>query len=368
MIAAGGTGGHVYPAIAVAEALITQHPDLKLVFAGSVGGFERPLLDAANLKFEHYAEIYAGPLHGVGIWRVLVSLVKLIIGTLQALWLILRLRPDVLLLTGGWVGWPVALAGWVLRVPSLMYLPDIERGLAIKALRPFVTRVATTTEASAVYFRPGHTVVTGYPLRGAMLTATREAGIAHFGLDPSLKTLLVTGGSRGARSINNAVLAIAPQLLADGVQIIHITGTLDWQETEARRAELCENSGCDHYHAFAYLHEEMALALACADLVVCRSGASVLGELPRFGLPAVLVPYPYAWRYQKVNADYLVERGAALLLRDEAMMDQLLPTLRSLFADSSRLAAMRAAAQAVATPDGAGNAARELLRLAGENV
>lgn len=333
-----------------------------------MGGFERPLLDAANLKFEHYAEIYAGPLHGVGVWRVLVSLVKLIIGTLQALWLLIRLRPDVLLLTGGWVGWPVAVAGWLLRVPSLMYLPDIEPGLAIRALRPFVTRVATTTEASAVYFRPGHTVVTGYPLRGAMLTATRQAGIAHFKLDPSRHTLLITGGSRGARSINNAVLAIAPQLLADGVQIIHITGSLDWQETEARRAELCENSSCDHYHAFAYLHEEMALALACADLVVCRSGASVLGELPHFGLPAVLVPYPHAWRYQKVNADYLVEKGAALLLRDEAMMDQLLPTLRSLFADPARLAAMRAAAQSVAAPDGAGSAARELLRLAGENA
>lgn len=333
-----------------------------------MGGFERPLLDAANLKFEHYAEIYAGPLHGVGVWRVLVSLIKLIIGTLQALWLLIRLRPDVLLLTGGWVGWPVAVAGWLLRVPSLMYLPDIEPGLAIKALRPFVTRVATTTEASAVYFRPGHTVVTGYPLRGAMLTATREAGVAHFKLDPSRQTLLITGGSRGARSINNAILAIAPQLLADGVQIIHITGSLDWQETEARRAELCENRDCDHYHAFAYLHEEMALALACADLVVCRSGASVLGELPHFGLPAVLVPYPYAWRYQKVNADYLVEKGAALLLRDEAMMDQLLPTLRSLFADPARLAAMRAAAQSVAAPDGAGSAARELLRLAGENA
>ncbi|MEP7293071.1 MAG: UDP-N-acetylglucosamine--N-acetylmuramyl-(pentapeptide) pyrophosphoryl-undecaprenol N-acetylglucosamine transferase, partial [Chloroflexota bacterium] len=316
MIAAGGTGGHVYPAIAIAEALTALRPDLKLTFAGSVGGFERPLLDAANLKFDHYAEIYAGPLHGVGVLRALLSLVKLMLGTLQALWLVARERPQALLLTGGWVGWPVALAAWLLRVPSLMFLPDIEPGLAIKALRPFVTRVAATTDASAVYFRPGHTVATGYPLRGSMLTATREAGIAHFKLDPARKTLLVTGGSRGARSINNAVLAIVPQLLADGIQMIHITGTLDWEETAARRAEVCQNTGnvgeCDDYHAFPYLHEEMALALACADLVVCRSGASVLGELPHFGLPSVLVPYPYAWRYQKVNADYLVERGAAV--------------------------------------------------------
>lgn len=299
--------------------------------------------------------------------RALVSTIKLIIGTLQALWLVARYRPHALLLTGGWVGWPVALAGWLLRVPSLIYLPDIEPGIAIKALRPFVTRVAATTEASAAFFRPGHTVATGYPVRQSMLSATRDAGIAHFKLNPAKKTLLVFGGSRGARTINNAVIEIVPQLLADGVQIIHLTGTLDWEQIAARRGDLCGN-GCDDYHAFPYLHEDMALALASADLVVCRSGASTLGELPLFGLASVLVPYPYAWRYQKVNADYLVERGAALLLRDEAMPSDLLPTLRSLLNDPERLAAMRACASALAQPEGSWNVARELLRLAGDDV
>ena len=135
-------------------------------------------------------------------------------------------------------------------------------------------------------------------------------------------------------------------------------------EISAKRAAMGAN--CDDYHAVPYLHEDMALALASADLVVCRSGASVLGEQPLFGLPSILVPYPYAWRYQKVNADYLVERGAALLLRDEAMASQLLPTLQSLFADPARLAAMSTCASALAQPDGAWNVARELLSLAGE--
>jgi UDP-N-acetylglucosamine--N-acetylmuramyl-(pentapeptide) pyrophosphoryl-undecaprenol N-acetylglucosamine transferase len=199
-----------------------------------------------------------------------------------------------------------------------------------------------------------------------MLMATHEAGIAHFELDPAKKTLLVFGGSRGARSINTAVIEIVPQLLADGVQVIHLTGTLDWEQIAARRAQL--GDGCDDYHVFPYLHEDMALALASADLVVCRSGASVLGELPLFGLPSVLVPYPYAWRYQKVNADYLVERGAAVLLRDEAMPVDLLPTLRRLFAEPARLAAMRDSAATLAQPEGAWNVARELLRLAGDDV
>jgi UDP-N-acetylglucosamine--N-acetylmuramyl-(pentapeptide) pyrophosphoryl-undecaprenol N-acetylglucosamine transferase len=258
----------------------------------------------------------------------------------------------------------------MLRVPSLIFLPDIEPGLAIKALRPFVTRVAATTGASELYFRAGQVVETGYPVRRSMLdaasAATRQAGIAHFGLNPAKKTLLVFGGSRGARSLNNAVIDNVPALMADGVQVIHLTGTLDWEQIAAKRDALTGN--CDDYHAFPYLHEDMALALACADLVVCRSGASTLGELPLFGLPSVLVPYPYAWRYQKVNADYLVERGAALLLRDEALADDLLPTLRGLLGDPARLAAMRASAAALAQPEGSWNVAKELLRLAGEDV
>ncbi len=203
-----------------------------------MGGFERPLLDEAQLKFDHYAQVYAGPLHGVGVLRAALSLVKLILGTLQALWLIMQERPRALFLTGGWVGWPVALAAWLLRRPSLIYLPDIEPGLAIKALRPFVTRVATTTDASAIYFRPGQTVATGYPVRRSMQAATRQAGIAHFGLDPAKRTLLVWGGSRGARSINTALMAAVPELIAAGLQIVHVTGTLDWEALADQRAQL----------------------------------------------------------------------------------------------------------------------------------
>jgi UDP-N-acetylglucosamine--N-acetylmuramyl-(pentapeptide) pyrophosphoryl-undecaprenol N-acetylglucosamine transferase len=193
----------------------------------------------------------------------------------------------------------------------------------------------------------------------------RERAIAHFALDPSRKTLLVFGGSRGARSINMALLDILPALLADGLQIIHVTGTLDWERVVQRRQALPETQD---YHAFAYLHDEMALAYACADLVVCRAGASTLGELPLFGLPAILVPYPYAWRYQKVNAEWLTQRGAAVLMEDAAMGEHLLPTIRSLMEDRARLEAMRAAAAALAQPEGANNVARELLHLAGESI
>lgn len=326
-------------------------------------------MDEADIRFAHYDEVRAGPLHGVVVLRALISLANLTIGTFQALRLVSRQKPQALLLTGGWVGLPVAVAAWLRRVPSLIYLPDIEPGLAIRILQRFARRVATTVAESARYFRAGKTVATGYPVRAVMVEASspqgRERAIVHFALDPALKTLLVFGGSRGARSINMVLLDLLPELLADGVQIIHVTGTLDWEQVQKRRLALPETQ---HYHAYAYLHDEMALAYAATDLVVCRAGASTLGELPLFGLPAILVPYPHAWRYQKVNAEWLAGRGAAILMEDAAMGESLLPTIHTLMEDDARLEAMRAAAVALAQPDGAKNVARELLRLAGESL
>jgi UDP-N-acetylglucosamine--N-acetylmuramyl-(pentapeptide) pyrophosphoryl-undecaprenol N-acetylglucosamine transferase len=178
--------------------------------------------------------------------------------------------------------------------------------------------------------------------------------------------LLVFGGSRGARSLNLALLEILDDLL-DEIQIIHVSGELDWETAQARRAQL-SHSKRDHYHAFPYLHEEMALAFAASDLVVCRAGASTLGEFPMMGLAAILVPYPYAWRYQKVNADYLAGRGAAIRLNDEDLKTKLLTMIRDVMRDTKRLSAMRQAARALAVPDAADRIAAELLKLASQSL
>lgn len=332
------------------------------MFVGSVGGFERPLIAEADVTFMRQQEVFAGPLHGVNPLQAMISMILIAIGTLQSLGRMLRQRPDAVLLTGGWVALPVALAAWVLRVPAMIYLPDIEPGLAIQVLKRFVRRVAITTAESARYFRAEQVVVTGYPLRREIRRATRADAQAFFQLEAARKTLLVFGGSRGARTINHALLDMLPDLLKrPDLQIIHVTGTLDWPDVEARRAALGTPS---HYHAFPYLHVEMGLAYAAADLVVSRAGASILGEFPQFGLPAVLVPYPYAWRYQKVNADYLAERGAALVMQDAAMQNELLGTINALLDDPARLAHMRASARALAQPDGEGHAAAALIQLA----
>jgi UDP-N-acetylglucosamine--N-acetylmuramyl-(pentapeptide) pyrophosphoryl-undecaprenol N-acetylglucosamine transferase len=286
----------------------------------------------------------------------------------------------VVLMTGGWVGLPVALAAWLRRIPVAIFLPDIEPALSIKILRPFAAKIAVTTPGSAPYVPAKKMVVTGYPLRRTLthmpapdslgeeqlatgdypsfvaigntkgtalhVPVTRAAGIAHFKLDPAKKTLLVFGGSRGARSINIAVIDALPELLGHGdLQIIHVTGDLDAERGQAVTA--------DGHHPYAYLHDDMGLAMAAADLCICRSGASTLGELPYFGLPSILVPYPFAWRYQKVNADYLAARGAALVLPDEQMPERLTDTVRRLLDDRTKLAAMRDAARALDRPHAA---------------
>jgi UDP-N-acetylglucosamine--N-acetylmuramyl-(pentapeptide) pyrophosphoryl-undecaprenol N-acetylglucosamine transferase len=195
------------------------------------------------------------------------------------------------------------------------------------------------------------------------MSATRDAAINHFGLDPARKVLLVFGGSRGARAINIAVGDILGDLLADGIQVIHVTGTLDWERSQAQAGVLSDH---EDYHAYAYLHDDMGLAFAAADLAVCRAGASILGEFPYFALPSILVPLAYSWRYQQVNADYLAERGAALHMNEADIDTELLPALRSLLNDEARLNAMAEAAATLAMGNGAEKLAALLAQLAQE--
>ena len=364
LISAGGTGGGIYPALTVAESLRRLDPDISLHFVGSAGGMEAKLVPRD--LFIAYHEVQSGPLNGVGVLRAALSAVKLGIGILQSIGLIFRLHPAGLFLTGGWATFPVALACWLLHVPITIYVPDIEPALAIKFLSRLAQVITVTTADSVSYFPASiprkRIVETGYPLRPPMLTATRTDAIQHFDLDPTRKTLLVWGGSRGARSINEALGAILPDLLGDGLQVIHVSGELDWGTVQARRDWLSDTEK-PHYHAFPYLHDDMALAFAAADLAVSRGGASSLGEYPHFGLPAILVPYPYAWRYQKVNADWLASRGAAMRLEDEALRTDLLPTIRGLIGDPAGLKVLQEASHKLDRADAADTIARSVIKL-----
>jgi UDP-N-acetylglucosamine--N-acetylmuramyl-(pentapeptide) pyrophosphoryl-undecaprenol N-acetylglucosamine transferase len=361
-ISAGGTGGGIYPALAVASAIRSQSPQTRLAFIGSGQALDRELIAATATQFESLHTVQAGPLHGVPPLQALVSLGRLALGLMQALALCGRWRPQAVFLTGGWVGVPMALAAWLWRVPIAIFVPDIEPGLTLKVLGRFARLITATTDQTAAFFPRKTVLVTGYPLRPALLTASRAEAQAHFALDPARPTLLIFGGSRGARSLNTATLAHISTLLAQTpAQVLHVTGTLDWETVQTAYQALPAEVRA-RYQIFPYLHD-LGLAMAGADVVLSRAGASILGEFPHFGLPSVLVPYPHAWRYQRVNAEYLLKAGAALLVEDGALMTELLPTLQSLLSDPARLQAMSAAAARLHKGDGAGRIAAAVLAL-----
>lgn len=247
----------------------------------------------------------------------------------------------------------------------MLYVPDIEPGLALKFLSRFANRIALTMEESRSYF-PNHQsiAVTGYPTRKGLSKWNRLEAQQALNLRPDLPTLLVFGGSRGARSINRALFPALTELLPE-MQILHIRGRANWHEVEAHQSEL-DPQLLENYHPYPYLHAKMGAALRAADLALCRAGASSLGEFPLFGLPAILVPYPHAWRYQKVNAEYLTRRGGAVILRDEELPDKITSSVLALMFDPGRRAEMSAAMEELAKPEAAESIAKELTDLAGK--
>lgn len=360
MICAGGTGGGVYPALAVHEALKAVHPTAEVLWVGSEGGIETRLVPRAAIAFQ---AIPAAGVHGVGLRQLPGNLATILRGVRAAERILAEFKPHVLFFTGGYVAVPMALAGWGL--PSLLFVPDVEPGLALRVLARAARRITVSVEESRRFFPPKADVrVTGYPVRPELLQWDKARARAQLNIAGEKPVLLVVGGSKGARSINQAVLAHLPALL-EMVEILHISGELDWNTVEAARQALPAAQAA-RYHIFPYLHDEMGAALASADLALSRAGASVLGEFPAFGLPAILVPYPHAWRYQRVNAEMLIRRGAALVIEDSRLKSGLLLTLEKLLETPEKLASMRAAMTSLCAPQAAQTIARHILELAGE--
>jgi UDP-N-acetylglucosamine--N-acetylmuramyl-(pentapeptide) pyrophosphoryl-undecaprenol N-acetylglucosamine transferase len=322
------------------------------------------MLDTAEDVIDHWHKVPSGPLHGVNPLKVAISVTRITTGILRAFRLLRKIKPDVIFLTGGWVGIPVALTGQVLRIPIVIFVPDVEPGRTLKFLGRFASVVTATTADTKQYY-PGKKVVeTGYPLRPELLQATREQGIAHFGLDENKRTLLVFGGSRGSRAINNAILDHIEELMAvPDLQILHVSGKLDAEVVRQQHDKL-SNDIKSRYHLYDYV-DEFGLAFAASDLVVSRAGAATIGEFPIFGLPAILVPLAYEWRYQEVNADWLASRNAAVRLDEPLMDEQLVPLIVELLTDAEKMQKLRDGVQSLSRTDGADNIAHIILDLVG---
>ncbi len=301
----------------------------------------------------------AGKLRGQNPLSAIGGAFLLSKGALAALRILKEWQPDVVLVSGGYVAAPVLIAAWMLGIPSMIYLPDIVPGATVKHLSRFAGKVAVTARETLDFF-PGKGVVTGYPVRAEFYNLKAEDAKADLKLEPDVSTVIAFGGSQGARSINMAMVNILPELLRRA-QVVHVTGQTDLERMQQARERLPQALQV-RYHIHAYM-DDLPKALVAADLAVCRAGASTLGELPAAGLPAVLVPYPYAGAHQRLNAEYLARYNAAEVIEDRDLGQGLLPMLMKLLDDPEKLAQMRVETQKLARPGAAAKIVRELWQL-----
>jgi len=356
----------VYPALAVADALQEKYgaidDGVDILYVGSPAGMEKDLLGRTAWP---YRAVDAGQVRGMSPRTLLGNSLKLWRGYRQARQLLVAWPADVVFVTGGYVTVPVALAARRCRIPVMVYLPDLEPGWAIRLMSRFAACIAVSFDEARAHFpgqRQNKVWVSGYPVRAELLNADRVRGCETLELDPALKTLLVFGGSRGAKSINRAVGDILTDLLSR-YQVVHVSGELDWPWVRERHDRLPPDVRA-RYHAYPYLHDQVIAAFAAADLVVSRVGAATLAEWPAVGLPSILVPYPHSGQHQQKNADFMVARGAAVCIKDRDLNKELKPTILRLLQDESALQAMGARARELSRPDAADQLAAELRRLA----
>lgn len=346
VVACGGTGGHIYPGLAVAEALKARDPRTEILFIGG-SGLEAHLVPQFGWPFRAVA---AGQFPRALSLRALQAAAALARGTVQARRLLRAVRPHAVVATGGYAAAPVGTAAVLLHIPLVLQEQNLVPGVANRVLARWAARIAVPDDQVRRYF-PRRGVVTGVPIRAQSTGGDRQRGRTRFGLDPDRFTVLVLGGSQGAQSLNAAMLEAASRLRDPAaVQILHQTGTAHAEWAASRAAAF----PAPRYVVVGYI-ENVADAYAAADLVVCRAGAGTLAEVTANGRPCVAVPYPHAAAgHQDANARLLARRGAAVVIPDRELSgERVAAAIEVLRADPSHLAAMAAASAQMGRPQAA---------------
>ncbi|MEC9488046.1 MAG: undecaprenyldiphospho-muramoylpentapeptide beta-N-acetylglucosaminyltransferase [Halanaerobium sp.] len=350
LFVAGGTGGHIYPALAIAKKLQDEQ-DARILFVGAPDSMEERIVSEEGTPFKSL------PASGLPrkISPKLISSLALNLAALnRARKIIKAFRPEVVVGTGGFVAGPTVFVATLYKIPTLIHEQNLMPGITNRMLSSRVDIVAVSYEKSREHFsRAREVVVTGNPVRPAVLQMTAEGGRGILEISPERKVILVFGGSQGARTINNAMLDFYKRICdtgwADKLTFVHVAGLADYQRLMTEPA--LNKKGLD-IRLFSYLNQ-MPAAQAAADLVVARAGAMTLSELTARGLPAILIPYPLATdNHQEKNARELVEIGAAELILDKDLSGEVLEGLMlPLLQDEDRLAEMSEASRKAGHPD-----------------
>jgi UDP-N-acetylglucosamine--N-acetylmuramyl-(pentapeptide) pyrophosphoryl-undecaprenol N-acetylglucosamine transferase len=361
----GGTAGHIHPALTVAEQFAGEHDEL--TFVGTPDGLEARLVPEAGVAFR---ELDARGFDRAKPWTLLTSGLRIILSAVRAFNWMGQQRPDVVIGFGGYVSIPVGLAAVMRGVPLVLHEQNSVPGLANRLLSRWARAVAVTyPESAGRLAKPERAFISGNPVRPAVLEADRSYGRRLLGVPEGALMLLVFGGSRGARHLNTALVGICDALMEiPELYVVQVTGQA---EIEMVRGAL-ESAGRaqeGRWKLVDYI-DDMGSAIAAADLVVARAGATSIAELTVLGAPAVLVPYPYATDdHQTRNAALMVEHGAAVLIRDSELdTERFGDELLALLSDAGRRANMAAASRRLGRPDAAVRVAEMARDAAGRGI
>lgn len=358
LISGGGTGGHIFPAIAIANQIKELHPDAEFLFVGAQGKMEMEKVPAAGY-----------PIRGLWIsgFNRSMSLSNLMFPfkLISSLWnarkIVKQFKPDVAVGTGGFASGPTLRVASQNGVPSLLQEQNSFPGVTNRILAAKAKMVCVAYEGMEKYFGKEKIMLTGNPVRKDMvqIAGKRAEGLSFFGLSDAKKTVLIVGGSLGAQSVNKAVLAQIEDYLKLGVQLLWQTGKTTYKEI---------NSATAAYHDKGVVVKEfifkMDLAYAVADVVISRAGAIAVSELSIVAKPTVLVPFPHAAEdHQTKNAHSLVDHKAALMVADKEVDSQLFSTVKSLVNNPSQMEELRMNMQPLGKPEATLQIAREVLKL-----
>jgi UDP-N-acetylglucosamine--N-acetylmuramyl-(pentapeptide) pyrophosphoryl-undecaprenol N-acetylglucosamine transferase len=350
IVTGGGTGGHIYPALAIAKGILARESESEILYIGTKEGMEARLVPEAGIKFQGVS--------GQGLPRkISVETLKVGATSFKALWetkqILKDFKPDLVVGTGGYVSGPVVLTAALFGIPTLLHEQNALPGVTNKILARFVRKVMVTFPESIAYFGiQKKLVLTGLPVRSEIGTVSRLEGARHMRLSPDRLTLLITGGSRGARSINQAMLTLLKHLEdRPEIQVIWATGKATHQETLKALTDAEINWKRENWKVLEYL-KDMPEALACTDLFIGRAGAASLAELMVAGKPGVLIPYPFAAEnHQEYNARALEKDGAAIVILDSDLTgEKLWKNLQGLIDKPNEIKKMAEASKALGQP------------------
>lgn len=365
IISGGGTGGHIFPAISIANEIRTKRPDAKILFVGAEGRMEMQRVPQAGY------DIVGLPVRGLlrPLWSpgnvgIMIDFLR---SRSQAKKIVREFRPQVAVGVGGYASSPTLNAAHSLGVPCLVQEQNSYAGVTNKTLARKARRICVAYEGMERFFPQERIVLTGNPVRQNLLqpAMSRDEAIQSFGLQVGLRTILVIGGSLGARTINESILGHLDSIrqLAGQVQVIWQTGKYYSAEIQ-QRLQAAEGGCPSNLHVTEFV-TDMSAAYAAADLVVSRAGASSISELCLLGKPSILVPSPnVAEDHQTKNAQALSTRGAALFVSDAEAPSKMMPLAFDVVRDAARLASIGAEALKLAKPNAASDIADEVIRLA----